>query len=60
MAFDKVSHNLLIHILNYYGIHCSSKTANWIENWLDGRKHSDKESYIRYRKHSQELLEAPH
>jgi len=32
------------------------KTANWIENWLDGRKHSYKESYIRYRKRSQELL----
>ena len=34
-AFDKVSHNLLTHKLNYYGI--QGKTNKWIYNFLKSR-----------------------
>ena len=34
-AFDKVSHNLLTHKLNYYGI--QGKTNKWIHNFLKSR-----------------------
>ena len=34
-AFDKVSHNLLIHKLNYYGI--QGKTNRWINSFLKSR-----------------------
>jgi len=34
-AFDKVSHNLLIHKLKHYGIR--GKVNNWIESFLSGR-----------------------
>ena len=34
-AFDKVSHNFLIHKLNHYGI--KVKVNNWIERFLSGR-----------------------
>ena len=34
-AFDKVSHNLLTHKLNYYGI--QGKTNTWIHNFLSNR-----------------------
>jgi len=35
-AFDKVSHSLLIHKLNRYGI--KGKINKWIESWLSGRR----------------------
>jgi hypothetical protein len=34
-AFDKVSHSLLIHKLNHYGIR--GKTNTWIQNFLSNR-----------------------
>ena len=34
-AFDKISHNLLTHKLNYYGI--QGKTNTWIHNFLSNR-----------------------
>ena len=34
-AFDKVSHSLLIHKLNHYGIR--GKTNTWIQNFLSDR-----------------------
>ncbi len=34
-AFNKVSHNLLIHKLKHYGIR--GKVNNWIESFLSGR-----------------------
>ena len=34
-AFDKVSHNLLSHKLNHYGI--QGKTNTWIQNFLSNR-----------------------
>ena len=37
-AFDKVSHSLLIHKLNYYGIR--GKTNQWINSFLSNRKQS--------------------
>ena len=35
-AFDKVSHSLLVHKLNHYGI--VGKINSWIHNFLTGRK----------------------
>ena len=37
-AFDKVSHSLLIHKLNHYGI--TGKTNEWIKNFLSDRTQS--------------------
>ena len=37
-AFDKVSHNLLAHKLEHYGIR--GKTNNWIKNFLHDRSHT--------------------
>ena len=37
-AFDKVSHSLLIHKLQHYGI--IGKSVRWIQNWLANRKQS--------------------
>ena len=34
-TFDKVSHNLLTHKLNYYGV--QGKTNTWIHNFLSNR-----------------------
>jgi hypothetical protein len=34
-AFDKVSHNLLTHKLNYYGI--QGNTNTWMHNFLSNR-----------------------
>lgn len=34
-AFDKVSHSLLVHKLNHYGIR--EKTNTWIQNFLSDR-----------------------
>ncbi len=37
-AFDKVSHSLLLHKLNHYGI--SGKTNKWIQSFLENRSQS--------------------
>jgi hypothetical protein len=37
-AFDKVSHNLIIHKLKHYGI--TGKTNEWIKNFLSDRTQS--------------------
>jgi hypothetical protein len=37
-AFDKVSHNLLTHKLNYYGMQGTTNT--WIHNFLSNRTHA--------------------
>jgi hypothetical protein len=48
-AFDKVSHGLLVHKLDHYGIH--GKTNTWIQNFLSDRSQAavvdgEKSSYI--------------
>ena len=37
-AFDKVSHNLLVHKLHHYGI--QGKTNRWINSFLQSRTHA--------------------
>jgi len=48
-AFDKVSHSLLVHKLDHYGIR--GKTNTWIQNFLSDRSQAvvvdgEKSSYI--------------
>jgi hypothetical protein len=48
-AFDKVSHGLLVHKLDHYGIR--GKTNTWIQNFLSDRSQAavvdgQKSSYI--------------
>ena len=50
-AFDKVSHDLLIHKLEHYGIRDKLKVNNWIESFLSGKTQAvivegEKSSYL--------------